>query len=265
MPSVSNDGVNIYYELEGSGPPLVLVHQLMQNLQAWRSTGYVKELEKDYRLVLIDPRGHGQSDKPHSKEDYLPERMASDVLAVVNDLGLDRFSYLGYSLGGMIGCVILLSVPERLQSLLLGGIDLYSAPTEAEKQAAAAGRAMLLKATAAGGGPAALKLMDAGGTPVPPGLRYVLMNNDTEALAAAIDGMLTWPGIGQLLPGITTPCLVWAGSADVMHDRIRDAAAQIPAATFVSLPGLNHEEAALRGDLILPHIRQFLAAVPDLQ
>jgi pimeloyl-ACP methyl ester carboxylesterase len=259
MSSVSNQGVNIYYELEGSGPPLVLVHQLAQSLQAWRSAGYTRELAKDHLLVLIDPRGHGQSDKPHDKDDYSPGRMASDVLVVVDHLGIRKFHYLGYSLGGMMGCVLLQTVPDRLCSLMVGGIDFFARPTEAERQTAALGRAMLLKATAAGGGSAAVKIMDANGTPMSPGLRYMLMNNDTEALVAAIDGMLTWPGVGELLPKITIPCLVWAGSADVMHDRVRDAAAQIPGATFISLPGLDHDQAAARGDLILPHITEFLS------
>lgn len=265
MPSVSNQGVSVHYELEGSGPPLVLVHQLVQSLQAWRSTGYTEALAKDHLLVLIDPRGHGQSDKPHDMVDYAPERMASDVLAVVDHLEIGRFHYLGYSLGGMIGCVLVQTVPDRLRSLIVGGIDFLARPTEAEKQTAATGRAMLLRATAAGGGAAAVRAMDAAGRPVPTGLRSMLMGNDTEALVAAIDGMLTWPGIGALLPHIAVPCLVWAGFADAMHDRVRDAAAQIPTATFVSLPGLDHEQAAARSDLILPHIMEFLAKVESDQ
>ena len=261
MPSVSNRGVNIHYELEGSGPPLVLVHQLMQSLEAWRSTGYTADLAQDHLLVLVDPRGHGESDKPHDKDDYLPERMASDVLAVVDHLAIGKFHYLGYSLGAMIGCVLLQTVPDRLHSLMLGGIDFYAQPSEAERQTAAMGRAMLLKASAAGGGPAALRMMDAAGAPVTAGLRRILMNNDTEALVAAIDGMLTWPGVSGLLPEINIPCLVWAGSADAMYERVRDAAAQMPTSMFVSLPGLDHEQAAARADLILPHIRAFLASM----
>ena len=259
MPSISNQGISIYYEVEGSGPPLVLVHQLTQNLQAWRTTGYCGELAKDHLLILIDPRGHGQSDKPHDKNDDLPEQMASDVLTVVDHLGIARFHYLGYSLGAMVGCVLLQTVPDRLYSLIAGGIDFTAEPSEAEKKTAAMGRAMLQRATAAGGGPAAVRMMDTAGTPVTPGLRYILMNNDTEALVAAIDGMLTWPGIGQLLPDVEVPCLVWAGSADAMHDRVRDAASRIPTARFISLPGLDHEQAAACSDLILPHIKSFLA------
>lgn len=181
------------------------------------------------------------------------------MLAVVDHLEIGSFHYLGYSLGGMIGCLLLQAVPERLCSLMVGGIDFYAQPTAGESQTAAAGREMLLKATAAGGGPAAVKRMNAGGIPVSPMLRQVLMNNDTEALVAAIDGMLTWPGVGALLPDVTVPCLVWAGSADVMCDRIRSGAAQIPGSTFVSLPGLDHQEAAACSDLILPSIQEFLA------
>src|SRR5512133_1812244 len=100
MPSVSSGGVNIHYELEGEGSPIVLVHQLMQNLQAWRRSGYTEQLAQDHLLVLMDPRGHGQSDKPHDKEAYAPVLLARDVLAVVDHLGFARVHYLGYSLGG---------------------------------------------------------------------------------------------------------------------------------------------------------------------
>ncbi len=57
MPSISNAGINIHYELEGSGAPIVLVHQLMQNLGAWRSAGYTEALGKDHLLVLVDRAG----------------------------------------------------------------------------------------------------------------------------------------------------------------------------------------------------------------
>ena len=65
-----NDGLRIHYEVVGSGSPLVLYHGLTGSGQRWRDTGYVAGLVEDYRLILIDARGHGESDKPHDQEAY---------------------------------------------------------------------------------------------------------------------------------------------------------------------------------------------------
>ena len=59
-------------------------------------------MKPKYRLVLIDARGHGQSDKPHDPLSYAPEKFASDIVAVLDDLGMKTAAYWGYSLGGWI-------------------------------------------------------------------------------------------------------------------------------------------------------------------
>ena len=64
MPSVDNKGVSIHYRVEGNGPPLVLGHGFTDSIDVWYERGYVAALKPKYRLVLIDARGHGQSDKP---------------------------------------------------------------------------------------------------------------------------------------------------------------------------------------------------------
>jgi pimeloyl-ACP methyl ester carboxylesterase len=104
MPYAENRGVRIYYEVEGEGSPLVLVHGFTDGLEGWREYGYAAELKKEHRLVLIDARGHGRSDKPHDPEAAAGlERRPADVVAVLDDLGIDRAHYFGYSLGGWIG------------------------------------------------------------------------------------------------------------------------------------------------------------------
>ena len=70
MPKVKNGDINIYYEVEGEGPPLVMLHGFAGSLEHWRDFGYVDELKKDYKVVLIDNRGHGKSDKPHDPAMY---------------------------------------------------------------------------------------------------------------------------------------------------------------------------------------------------
>lgn len=100
---VNNQGIRIHYEVEGKGPPLVLVHGRGASLTMWRALGYTAALGKSYQLILVDIRGHGQSDKPSGPEPLRPDAMASDVVAVLDDVGVAKTHYLGYSMGGTIG------------------------------------------------------------------------------------------------------------------------------------------------------------------
>lgn len=79
MPHAWNDKVRIHYEVEGSGPPLVLQHGITQTLDAWRRAGYVDALKSRYRLILVDARGHGASDKPHDPTAYRLASRAGDI------------------------------------------------------------------------------------------------------------------------------------------------------------------------------------------
>ena len=131
MPFANNQGVRIHYEVEGDGPPLVLMHWGFVNLEAWRICGYVEALKSDYRLVMLDARGHGASDKPHDPDAYTAKWWVSDVVAVLDDLSISKAHYLGYSLGGGIGYAIAKYAPERFHSLVIGGMHPWLEDPEA--------------------------------------------------------------------------------------------------------------------------------------
>ena len=103
MPYADNNGVKINYEVEGEGTPLVLQHGFSSSLQSWRDNGYVDALKSDYKLIMIDSRGHGASDKPHDPESYDMKIRVGDILAVMDAEGIDKAHYWGYSMGGQIG------------------------------------------------------------------------------------------------------------------------------------------------------------------
>ena len=103
MPFANNNGVKIYYEVEGQGPPLVLAHGISMGLNNWRRNGYTDALKKDFQLVLYDARGHGRSDKPHEPAAYGLLNMAEDVVAVLDDLGIGQAHYFGFSMGAKVG------------------------------------------------------------------------------------------------------------------------------------------------------------------
>jgi pimeloyl-ACP methyl ester carboxylesterase len=70
MSYADSRGIRIHYRVEGEGPPLVLQHGFTQSIDDWYEFGYVDALKRDYRLILVDARGHGQSDKPHDPNAY---------------------------------------------------------------------------------------------------------------------------------------------------------------------------------------------------
>jgi pimeloyl-ACP methyl ester carboxylesterase len=247
MSFVNNYGVRIHYQVEGAGSPLVLHHGMTDNLVSWQEYGYVKPLKKDYQLVLIDSRGHGASDKPHDPDAYtLPLRVA-DVVAVLDELGIGKAHYLGYSLSGWIGLGLAKYAPERLQSLIIGGAQPYGHSFKTFRQ--------ILR----GGIEAWVATAEQMAGPLSPECRQRLLSNDVQALLASITH--DRPNIAEMLPSVPLPCLLFAGEADPICGLVRQCANDLPNAAFVSLPSLNHFQTVIRSDLLLPHITSFLAGV----
>jgi pimeloyl-ACP methyl ester carboxylesterase len=108
MAYVDNDGVKIWFEVEGEGLPLMLIHGTTGNLNIWRKLGIVDALKSDYKMILVDDLGHGQSDKPHEPTAYLPDPKSKDIEAILDSLGIETTHYLGYSMGGRFGLDLVL-------------------------------------------------------------------------------------------------------------------------------------------------------------
>jgi pimeloyl-ACP methyl ester carboxylesterase len=123
MPYATNpsDGVGIYYEVTGEGPPVVLQHGGGSSLQRWVDYRYVNHLSQHYKLILFDARGHRQRDQPHDAAAYRYERWVRDVVTLLDHLAVDRAHFLGYSLGALAGFRILQYAPGRVRSLVRGG------------------------------------------------------------------------------------------------------------------------------------------------
>ncbi len=89
-----------------------------------------------------------------------------------------------------------------------------------------------------------------------------LGSNEPRAVLACLDGaILSWSGAGDCLRGSPIPCLFYAGDVDPFHTRASEAAQELPKASFVSLPGLDHIQAWFAPDLVLPHATSFLTKV----
>ena len=116
-----HDGVKIHYTVEGEGEPVILIHGFAVNGDMnWRRMGVNRALRKEYKVITIDTRGHGLSDKPYEKDAY-GEKMAWDVIELLNYLDIKEAHLVGYSLGGFIALKCVVSHPSRWKSLTIMG------------------------------------------------------------------------------------------------------------------------------------------------
>jgi pimeloyl-ACP methyl ester carboxylesterase len=118
------DGVKIAYEVAGQGKPVLLIHGFASDrVQNWRGAMWYDTLTRaGYRVVALDNRGHGESDKPHDVSFYGHETMASDSLAVMKAAGLDETLLMGYSMGGYIAMSLMLTHPELFPKVVIAGV-----------------------------------------------------------------------------------------------------------------------------------------------
>jgi pimeloyl-ACP methyl ester carboxylesterase len=117
MPKLNRDGVNIYYEVHGSGPPLLLTHGYSSTSAMWQ--GQIEALSKHHKLVLWDMRGHGQSDYPDDPAAYSEALTVADMAALLDEVGADNAIVGGLSLGGYMSLAFYRAHPERVRALLI--------------------------------------------------------------------------------------------------------------------------------------------------
>jgi pimeloyl-ACP methyl ester carboxylesterase len=110
------NGIDIYYELHGSGSPLVLIMGLRRNAEWWHLQ--IPELSKDFKVVAFDNRGAGRSDKPEME--YSIRLFADDTAALMDFLGIGQAHILGISMGGYIAQELAINYPEKVNRLIVG-------------------------------------------------------------------------------------------------------------------------------------------------
>lgn len=118
----SFDGSHIYYESRGSGKPVVLIHGFISNSESWKRAPLYNDLEASgFRVILIDLRGNGRSDRPHESEAFESDAEAMDVVILADKLGLQKYAVVGYSRGAIIASRVAL-LDKRVSTVVLGGM-----------------------------------------------------------------------------------------------------------------------------------------------
>ena len=120
----ASDGTDIAYDCMGEGPPVVLIHGFGANrLITWANTNWYQTIQRaGHKLIAIDCRGHGESEKPHDPADYDEGRMAMDVIAVLAALEIPEVDVVGYSMGAQLAIRLMHDAPGRVRRAILGGI-----------------------------------------------------------------------------------------------------------------------------------------------
>ncbi|CAM5381800.1 pimeloyl-ACP methyl ester carboxylesterase [Aquamicrobium terrae] len=110
----------------GHGDPVLMIHGFASSHYVnWVSPGWFKTLnDAGYRAIALDNRGHGASSKSYDEADYTPARMASDSAALLDHLGIGRAHVMGYSMGARLAAFLALSNPDKVATLVLGGLGI---------------------------------------------------------------------------------------------------------------------------------------------
>jgi pimeloyl-ACP methyl ester carboxylesterase len=116
MPHASINGADLFYDEAGAGEPLLMHHGYTGSHDAW-SDLIVPRLKDRFRCIVMDARGAG--DSSHPADGYTIAQYARDVIAMADHLGLDKFTYCGHSMGGVIGMELGINHADRLDRLIL--------------------------------------------------------------------------------------------------------------------------------------------------
>lgn len=237
------------------GPPLVLQTGGAGDGSMWRDAGYVGPLSSSHQCILLDHRGHGQSDRPRAPEAHSMPRYALDIVELLDHLGVQRSAFWGYSQGWMVGLAVAALHSERLTGLLgTGGIE---TPDRVQNAAETIEGAQALRIH--GWQPEIYQSEPAG---IPAWFQHHFDITDPEMAALWLEREAEWD-LWSHLASVAVPVQMFVGDLED-PEHLNDRAAELmPNAAIRRLAGLDHVGAFIRSDLVLPTAMEFLSRVSD--
>lgn len=234
MPDFASfDGVRIHFEEMGDGETVLLHHGFGSDSRTnWVRPGVATAIaDAGWRVVLIDARGHGRSQKPHDPAAYGGRAMVRDLAALLDHLRIENVSLVGYSMGSFVAIRVAAS-DSRVRALVIGGAGTGQASIAQDRSELIA---------------EALETSDRSAISDPTALAYRdfadATGADRMALAAIQRGRTGLPGLG-VLGSIRVPTLVVNGERDTLVGRLGSLAEAIPGARLELVPG-NHLSAVV--------------------
>ena len=254
-----SNGVRIRYVDQGSGPPVVLIHGFSGSLDTgWVETGVLPNLATDYRVIALDCRGHGQSDKPHDPKSY-GLQMGQDVVRLLDHLNIARAHIVGHSMGAGITAKLLTTNPDRFLTATLSGSagrqrwtpeDAAAAEVEAvEFEQGIPFRSVILRTAPTDQPKPTEEAIQAQS-------KQRLARNDRLAMAAVVRsrGEQTFSAVE--MAAVQVPTLGLIGSADANLAAMKQLPSVLPTLKVVVIEGATHGGSP-RGDTTSRVRRQF--------
>jgi len=261
----NSNGVRIRYIEQGIGVPVVLIPGFGATAdENWVAPKVFQQLARDYRVIALDCRGRGKSDKPHDPTQYGQE-MALDVVRLLDHLEIRKAHIVGYSMGGTIVAKLLTMKPERFLTATLGGDGGMLAPTEAElkfdEQLATDMEQRSLRDLLS-----VLAPKDQAPTDEQIKQREAefFATNDAAALAAVARGLPDLAITEGQVAQITVPTLAIVGSSDPFSERVRKLKSAMPMLKVVSIENATHMTAIGRPEFVAA-LQEFLKANPPVK
>jgi pimeloyl-ACP methyl ester carboxylesterase len=232
MQKFNSAGVEIAYSDDGQGAPILLIHGFASNARVnWEATGWTKTLLlAGYRVITIDNRGHGESEKLYDPALYSASIMAGDAARLLDHLGIAQAAVMGYSMGARISAFLTMQHPKKVSHVVFAGL--------AERMVLG-----VPGAEAISDGLLANDVRDVADL----GARSFRIfaettKSDLKALAACIRSsrVKIKP---EALAQIVCPVLVVAGDLDTVSGLVQPLVDLIPGSKGITLPGRNHMNA----------------------
>ncbi len=246
MPFIKNQNIELYYEVVGKGMPIIFHHGYGNSVQDWHELGYVDALKDDYQLILFDERGFGKSSKPHDSNQYTYELRTSDTILLLDHLGIERAVAFGNSMGGKMVYALMHFYPERFNCFIAAGNHPYG-QTDLGNE---------FKIWLEHGIEYTVKQIETKFAPFPRNLRERYLANDAQAMLAAYPTLQE--DLSYVLPKITVPVFLYAGSEDPVVPGMREAVKSLKNGELKLMQEFDHAQAYWRGDLAGELIKEFL-------
>lgn len=236
------DGTRVYFEDDGEGgAPVVILGGFLDPIELVRRAPIARALATfagEFRLIYVDHRGHGRSDKPHEAAAYAMSIRVADVVGVLDERCIERAHFIGISWGGRLCFGIGEHVPERIRSMVTIGQQPYAIDPDGPL-ARVVGEA--LAASTEQGIGSLVEAFEAIAGRYPDEVRDVYLACDAAAMRVAWHAAMEEGPVSEDLGGWNVPCLICVAEDDVdFFDQARRAAEEIPNAEFLSIGGTDH-------------------------
>ena len=251
MSIVVSNKQKIHYKLAGDKGPWMLLHPPhLIPMKAWEEEGYVKQLEKDFRLVMIEPLGQGLSDAPEDSSHYTISSRIRHVLDIMREVQVDYAFFFGVGLGAQVGFQISKEFPRRIRSLISVGAQPYQELEEAKYL-----KEKLDKLRS--GNVSAYLQQWHSLDHLSEEQEKVILGGNPEAYALGLKESINWEGLGDDIKTLGTATLLITAKAEPRFLSVRDAGKRLRNGRYVIIPKVLHCHGLWNYELIIKHLLEF--------